>query len=486
MVASPSKRRNTGASQQHQSNQATFDMNSTKSPPAQLPFGYAFQDSHQIPYPSPPAPAPGPALLDDSESHMLDSFFDTLGSSGFEGSDFFLERPFLDKTGEPLNSSWFNELPPTFHGTTTSLQQPLATPAYANNDHLNFLQDNSHNDTSADVLAAASTLFNNGQATQTDESSNQSLFPPHAVDAIFRGAREDFSSSRRASVPVYQKDSTGSMPKYSPVPRQSQNLPPGIPQTRHGSISYNRNHAGPSSSSLYNAHMTKTGELRWGSDVSFLAHGYVAPPNQETEEEVTKDLMHKMECLEPQMSANSTAPPSPSLQRQKTKQEDNFTAKTRPKPSQEAGVDVEEGPKAKKRRKSKAKIEDRGDQESVTVAKSKKGKSVANESRVQNPKPPAMSASPERRESPTNGQKQPRENLSEEQKRSNHILSEQKRRNLIKQGFEDLCELVPELNGGGFSKSAMLVQAADWLENMLKGNEMLKSQLTALEGRARR
>ena len=74
-----------------------------------------------------------------------------------------------------------------------------------------------------------------------------------------------------------------------------------------------------------------------------------------------------------------------------------------------------------------------------------------------------------------------RENLSEEQKRTNHILSEQKRRNLIRQGFEDLCSLVPSLRGGGFSKSAMLIQTADWLEEVVRGNEVLKGRLEVLK-----
>ena len=80
------------------------------------------------------------------------------------------------------------------------------------------------------------------------------------------------------------------------------------------------------------------------------------------------------------------------------------------------------------------------------------------------------------------GSKAARENLTEEQKRTNHILSEQKRRNLIRQGFEDLCTLVPALRGGGFSKSAMLTGAADWLEDLLHGNDILQSQLHDLKG----
>ncbi|KAF2723974.1 hypothetical protein K431DRAFT_194513, partial [Polychaeton citri CBS 116435] len=51
-----------------------------------------------------------------------------------------------------------------------------------------------------------------------------------------------------------------------------------------------------------------------------------------------------------------------------------------------------------------------------------------------------------------------RQNLTEDQKRANHIQSEQKRRNIIKQGYDDLNGLVPSLAGGksGFSKSEIL------------------------------
>ncbi|KEQ69742.1 hypothetical protein M436DRAFT_25843, partial [Aureobasidium namibiae CBS 147.97] len=53
--------------------------------------------------------------------------------------------------------------------------------------------------------------------------------------------------------------------------------------------------------------------------------------------------------------------------------------------------------------------------------------------------------------------------LTEDQKRSNHIRSEQKRRNIIKQGYEDLNELVPNLKTGGFSKSAVLTETTRFL-----------------------
>jgi len=71
----------------------------------------------------------------------------------------------------------------------------------------------------------------------------------------------------------------------------------------------------------------------------------------------------------------------------------------------------------------------------------------------------------------TTTQKTHRENLTEEQKRNNHILSEQKRRDLIKQGYKDLNEVVPAVRGGGLSKSQILVEAANFLEGLIEGNE---------------
>ncbi|KAK0634690.1 hypothetical protein B0T17DRAFT_475413, partial [Bombardia bombarda] len=78
-------------------------------------------------------------------------------------------------------------------------------------------------------------------------------------------------------------------------------------------------------------------------------------------------------------------------------------------------------------------------------------------------------------------QKAPRENLTEEQKRNNHIKSEQKRRTQIKEGFDDLCNLVPKLVTGGFSKSAVLTTAGSWLSDLLEGNRMLAQELKQLK-----
>ncbi|KID83924.1 Helix-loop-helix DNA-binding protein [Metarhizium guizhouense ARSEF 977] len=75
-----------------------------------------------------------------------------------------------------------------------------------------------------------------------------------------------------------------------------------------------------------------------------------------------------------------------------------------------------------------------------------------------------------------------REKLTEQQKRRNHILHEKKRRALIKEGFDDLLDLVPGVRDRGLSKSAILLRAAEWLSGLVCENKALRAQARALEG----
>lgn len=72
------------------------------------------------------------------------------------------------------------------------------------------------------------------------------------------------------------------------------------------------------------------------------------------------------------------------------------------------------------------------------------------------------------------------QNLSEQEKRENHIHSEQKRRQLIKDGFADLDQLVPGLHARGMSKSQILTETADFIvalqEEILQLRETLRPQ----------
>lgn len=75
-----------------------------------------------------------------------------------------------------------------------------------------------------------------------------------------------------------------------------------------------------------------------------------------------------------------------------------------------------------------------------------------------------------------------RQRLTVEQKRSNHIRYEKKRRALIRDGFKDLTELIPELQGGrNWSKSRILLKTVERLETLLERNEALREQMDALK-----
>ncbi len=259
--------------------------------------------------------------------------------------------------------------------------------------------------------------------------------------------------------------------------------------------------------------------LQWGTDTGFSSGKFEPQSEKETSEHLTNEHLRSMECLQMSQSANTTRPPSPMF-------DASFSA-SRLTPhtasfavAAEANSNREATPPRKRRKGRGVRGEDLDPGMSDTAVFD--GSSVVDDDGadfVTNRRPrkrkaksapnghmaPQSSASPPGQplataESPiangTNGDgangsgaalakrrrssavaKAPRENLSDEQKRENHIKSEQKRRSLIKTGFDDLCLLVPGLQGGSVSKSVMLTVAGDWLEDLLKGNKRLKDQL---------
>ena len=420
---------------------------------------------------------------------MLDTFFNTMGTNHFDSNDYIFEKPMINGHVTDASSGWADHVPPTFHDSTNSLAQTamlshdLSNAGYgAKAGLMQISQDVQPKMTTAEVLAAASTLVRNGQYTQPNGQFGGSIFSASGVgDRIHESAHIGSSSGAQRFV------SYSSM-----LPALTEQSPPGFPPTKAtsavaGEETLLRDMYFGSPSQIRNpvSHTSKPPEIQWGSDVSFLDHGYVAPPNQETEEQVTKTLMHKMECLEPQVSASSTRPSSPTITRRRgpmNKLSSDTGLGANSEESTDEGEEEEHRPR--KRRKNDLKFEENGEVDTNhSGARLKTGKVAVNGKVVRQRRSTVVSSVAKRRKSQSGESKSNRENLTEDQKRSNHIVSEQKRRNLIKQGFEDLCKLVPELKGGGFSKSAMLIQAADWLEDIIKGNGVLKTQLAGLERR---
>ncbi|QPG93513.1 hypothetical protein C2857_000411 [Epichloe festucae Fl1] len=72
-----------------------------------------------------------------------------------------------------------------------------------------------------------------------------------------------------------------------------------------------------------------------------------------------------------------------------------------------------------------------------------------------------------------------------EQRRRNHIRQEQKRRAVLKNGFADLADMIPDLAKRDMSKSVVLEKTAEWLERLICGNNFLRERLSLLESRSR-
>ncbi|KAJ3468547.1 hypothetical protein MRS44_002612 [Fusarium solani] len=405
-----------------------------------LPFGYTLDSTQDPPLPDPPEPAPGDPLLTDNDNRLLDSFFQDINADHYNMPSF----------GEGLNFSdtWL-DLPPQFMGTSTtfghhpgsSLPEPTGQglPNSLGDFHgMMPMEPNmmppppppppqsqhqldhqlDHRHTPDDVLHAAATLLHNGSAQR--QASN-------GVDA---------SLQRRMTAPLVGHLQHQPLEEFREEHRRSV----AASEQEH----YPDWMSGPQDR---RQHRAPPAEYQWGSDANFSrVQGYMPNSEKETAESLTKEQLKLAQAVKP--PPETDAPPR--------KRRKSRNSKEGP---DEDAQDETTTPKSNRRRKSK--LERLGSTSSGPTDEVSTGK---------------------RRKSMANGAKATRENLTEEQKRENHIRSEQKRRTLIKEGFEDLCDLVPGLRGGGFSKSTMLTMAAEWLDDLLKGNEALSAQLAALEG----
>lgn len=396
--------------------------------------------------------------------------------------------------GEGLNFSdaWL-DLPPQFMGTATSFGQqdgaPLASPPApsAPLDHMDVPRtmqmsqlmpppppppmapsvqsqprQQRHPD---DVLNAAATLLQNGSSPRggpgNQLQNNDFAAPrrPIPVGHLRHQPLEEFKKEGRRSSAAEQSphDNTFTDWMWGTQSRQPQRNVPN----------------------------TAPADFQWGSDSNFgPAQGYTPDPNKDSVEAQQKDQLDCLKCLEFSKSGDNTRHNSPGHDHGPSHA--NHRVALTVKKQEDADAPP------RKRRKSKN-VKDVGldeDDEDDDAAST----STTKTARKRKPKTEGasgLSSSPadngtngaggrRRKSAAVNGAKANRENLSEEQKRENHIKSEQKRRTLIKEGFDDLCHIVPGLRGGGFSKSTMLGMTAEWLEDMLKGNQELDAQLAAL------
>ena len=402
-----------------------------------------------------------------------------------------MDAGFHSKDGLP-DFNWPFDPPPTIHGVSTTVPDPSHS-LHSFHDNHGFTGNSNRrrsNITSDDDLRAASTLFNNAQSSQTAHLSPEATYANQNIMYDLNPLSDStVPSPRTHSSNFFQSPTVPT--SHAPLPEQLAALLPN--HAENGSIDASiaaqfaqmaQHH--PQIQQDESDRQRLKRPYAFGSDNAFNPTGYIVSSPQDTEDAVTRRLMHDLHILQPSTkdiapSTESTQPSSPVAPRR-------FPIGLMPLAGDEAdqsedgttdGEDEEKGAQpAKKRRKSKHAHQSRprdGSVDDRTSAAQRKSQSLSRGIKAR--KASQDDNSGKKRKSSSASQKAQRENLTEEQKRSNHILSEQKRRNLIKHGFEELHDLVPELRNGGLSKSNVLMEAASFLEDLIKGNRAVSLTL---------
>lgn len=329
-----------------------------------------------------------------------------------------------------------------FHSDNMFATQPLQL------DHLG---------TTHDDLQAASTLFNNSQQPAYMNHRSHSfhdMSSSHSNHDAHRHSAPNHTHDGRVMVATSQGLLNEQLAALLPNHAAPGSLDAQLAAQWAGSDAHHRMQEdfGPA---LHRPTLKRT--YTFGTDDSFSNPSGFSAPHNETEEQVTRRLMRDTRTLS--YIGDAVAP--------------EFASQPRPAAAEEASdssseetSSADDSQPSKKRKKS------------VQIKKEPIRKTAPG-TRVSKPKKPSTSTAAEgdssskKKRASAAASKLARENLSEEQKRSNHILSEQKRRNLIKRGFDDLHDLVPEIRNGGLSKSSVLMEAANFLDKLIADNKEL-------------
>jgi hypothetical protein len=459
-----------------------------------------FTDNFEsFPLTSPPDPAPGQALLDDDDLNQISNFFDSVNTDAFDDNFFNSATNGMDNLGY----GW-NEMPPQFMGSSTSYgHQPAPSgtvpgmifPDQNNaNGNMGLLTQNNLSTTSETDISNAAALLLTGH-----NHGNIAHHIPHGM-ALFDQSRPAHippppPPTRQPTHPSLSRQNSALQSSYSSQPvRKNSSLHLERPVNWQGDSFYtdmvfgsNGNHRPRTAA--------KPVDIQYGSDVGFAAGSFVAPVHNQAEAAAAgQNMMAVLSNIgrDGSSTAPSTRPSSPVVSRHGILNNDMRHNAA----DEEREVDWEEDRPTKRRKSSKMtfKDEDGSDEETSRISrtpKKRRPKSISiarptSSSATQSPPPSdgkrrKSTASKDLARSKAEAAKANRENLTEDQKRQNHIMSEQKRRTLIKEGFDDLNGLVPELKGGGHSKSAVLELAAAWLEGLIKDTETLRQNVRAVE-----
>ena len=455
---------------------------SDKDPP---PFGYTFS-SDFFNGASTPLDNHGQSLLSDMEGQSLADFFSN--TDPFSLSD---PQPYGAPHDAKLAgndfSDWNFMAPPTVHQVSATIpdQAQLHHGFHSDNMFATHPLQLDHMHTTHDDLQAASTLFNNSQQQQQQQQHQQHHQHQHQ--------HQQYTPGRSHSYHDIASSSSNTHPHHHSISSHTQSGRPmvvtsqGLLHEQLAALLPNHQAAGTLDAQLA-AHWTGSdAQLRadagppshrpslartytFGTDDSFSNPGGFNAPHNETEEQVTRRLMRDLR-------QSQTFIPDPTPLHQQDSKPPAPTSSASPD-EDDSGEDSSSASDSQPPRKRKKSIQVKKE----TLRKTAPG------TRISKPKKPPSGAdtsadTKKKRAATAAAQKLQRENLSEQQKRNNHILSEQKRRNLIKRGFDDLHDLVPEIRNGGLSKSSVLMEAANFLDRLIRENGELVALVGGGEGK---
>ncbi|EDU48942.1 HLH domain containing protein [Pyrenophora tritici-repentis] len=427
-----------------------------KDPP---PFGYTFSNDFFESIPS-ACDNNGQSILSDMENQHLDNFFSS--TNPFDLLDSQPLPPALESKASAHDyNNWEDFIaPPTVHRVTSTIPDQARLqnnfhhdPHYAPSLHSNFLAN------TEDELQAAATLFNQAQPSYINGRSHSMHEQPHASTNFAVNCTSDFSHTglsmtipphslmnERLGVLTPSHNGQGMDPQFPPQWSTSK-----APQQQQADF-------GPP---LQKLDLKRS--YTFGTDNSFNSpsgfSGLNGRPSSQVAarssiNDVEETHQHLLRAVAGIVEAPSTSPTTYT----------HTASSLAPGPrddddqsEEDVSNDEHDDRPAKKRKKSLAKG---GKDTPKKAARSSKARKAV-----------VAEESAKKKRTPAAAQKTHRENLTEEQKRNNHILSEQKRRDLIKQGYKDLNEVVPAVRGGGLSKSQVLVEAANFLEKLIEDNE---------------
>lgn len=401
------------------------------------------------------------------EAQQLDSFFSHANPFGSETAPSAFSFP--SETPELLDnfSGWPAVPPATIHNISTTIPDQTMLHGFHSDQHFAPDRQNTHFASTADDLQAASTLY-----AQAHIPQSLPTYQPNGRSHSFHGVASAGTHSQgygtngmSHGLPLVPTSATpnGLVHEQLAALLPHHDVPGSVDASITTQLANSTARAAHEAELRERARPSLKRSYTYGTDSSFNESGFQPSSKQESEELVTKRLLRELHHAQP------LARPAAVCTNGNIMQSPNGHGRIAPPAgdsdsndeaaSDESSADDDEDKRTRKRRKRPQPAMN-GKRKSVSGAISSKNRKMSLDDRAKKPRRKSMA-----------GSKPQRENLTEEQKRSNHILSEQKRRNLIKRGFDDLHDLVPEIRNGGLSKSGVLTEAANFLQQLIDDNK---------------